>query len=191
MRPASAKNIQKTSSLTPPPSWFDFEGLGYHCTFRNVVFEQCALCDALFVDCTFENNEVGPTIKKPGGGNFFAQNRIRTKRNVFVCLDQYSRLTLQQRGPQYWECQNTYLAIQAAQNILITYCMMMKAHLRQLPQSEEWAAVRKQIFFFVSAGEYMERQLPLLGERPRAHIVQRQHSEMCNDRICYLLETAP
>ena len=69
---------------------------------------------------------------------------------------------------------NTYIrppeirakAFEAAQNILITYCMMMKAHLRQLPQSEEWAAVRKQVFFFVSAGEYMERQLPLLGERP-------------------------
>lgn len=69
---------------------------------------------------------------------------------------------------------NTYIrspeirakALEAAQNILITYCMMMKAHLRRLPQSEEWASVRKQIFFFVSAGEYMERQLPLLGERP-------------------------
>ena len=69
---------------------------------------------------------------------------------------------------------NTYIrlpeirakALEAAQNILITYCMMMKAHLRQLSQSEEWAAIQKQIFFFVSAGEYMERQLPLLGERP-------------------------
>ena len=69
---------------------------------------------------------------------------------------------------------NTYIrlpeirtkALEAAQNILITYCMMMKAHLRQLPQTEEWASVRKQEFFFVSAGEYMERQLPLLGERP-------------------------
>ena len=57
-------------------------------------------------------------------------------------------------------------ALEAAQNVLITYCMMMKAHLRQLPQSEEWASVKKHIFFFASAGEYMERQLPLLGERP-------------------------
>ena len=74
---------------------------------------------------------------------------------------------------------NTYIrvpeirakALEAAQNILITYCMMMKAHLRQLPQSEEWASVRKQIFFFASAGEYMERQLPLLGERPELDLV--------------------
>lgn len=74
---------------------------------------------------------------------------------------------------------NTYIrtpeirakALEAAQNILITYCMMMKAHLRQLPQSEEWESVRKHIFFFVSAGEYMERQLPLLGERPEPDLV--------------------
>ena len=57
-------------------------------------------------------------------------------------------------------------AIQAAQKILITYCMILKNHLRQLPQTAEWKAVQKQFFFFATAGEYMERQLPLLGERP-------------------------
>lgn len=94
---------------------------------------------------------------------------------------------------------NTYIrppeirakALEGAQNILITYCMMMKAHLRQLPQSKEWGAVRKQAFFFVSAGEYMERQLPLLGERPEvdlAYLERGDDARFCVFKNCTFTE---
>lgn len=62
-------------------------------------------------------------------------------------------------------------ALSAAQEILITYSMILKDHFRQLPQTPEWRAIQKQLFFFVTAGEYMERQLPLLGERPEVDLV--------------------
>lgn len=94
---------------------------------------------------------------------------------------------------------NTYIrppeirakALEGAQNILITYCMMMKAHLRQLPQSEEWRSARKQVFFFVSAGEYMERQLPLLGERPEidlAYLERGGDARFCVFKNCAFTE---
>lgn len=62
-------------------------------------------------------------------------------------------------------------ALHAAQEILITYCMILKNDLRLLPQTAEWQAVQKKSIFFATAGEYMERQLPLLGERPEVDLV--------------------
>lgn len=67
--------------------------------------------------------------------------------------------------------------VEAARNMLVSYTMMLKAHLRELPQSEEWKGVKKADVFFVSAGEYMEKQLPVLGIRPELDITYLEKGE--------------
>lgn len=67
--------------------------------------------------------------------------------------------------------------IEVARDILVSYTMMFKGHLRTLPQSEEWEMVRKDEIFFIMAGEYMEKQMPILGIRPEVDLVYLEEGD--------------
>lgn len=56
-------------------------------------------------------------------------------------------------------------AMRGARQVWLSCCMMMKAHLRQLPQTAEWNSIKKGELFCLTAGEYLEHQMPLCGER--------------------------
>ncbi|MFR4977294.1 MAG: pentapeptide repeat-containing protein [Butyricicoccus sp.] len=62
-------------------------------------------------------------------------------------------------------------AIQAARDILFSDCMLMKAYMRTLEHTTEWIELKKGSFFCLTAGEYMERQYPLVGERTEIDLV--------------------